>query len=63
VREGNQVRKLGSLTAALLGVAAVFSSLTLVAVSRPGLAGCFAIGGLVLVVVGLRCLSGDPTPG
>jgi len=59
MREGIEYRRLAGLTAALLGLEAVFASLTLTAVSRPGLAVSFAITGLVLVAVGLRCLPAD----
>ena len=54
-------RRLVGLTTVFLGLAAVFASLTLVAVWRPGLAAVFAVTGVVLSLVGLRWLpSGDP---
>jgi hypothetical protein len=48
------VRRLAGLTTFFLGLTAVFASLTLVAVSRPGLAGVFAVAGVGLSVFGLR---------
>lgn len=53
------VRRLVGLTTAMLGLAAVFASLTLVAVSKPGLAVVFVAIGVILTVFGLRLL---PTP-
>ena len=53
MREAMHVRRLAGLTTFFLGLAAVFASLTLVAVSRPGLAGVFAVAGVVLSVLGL----------
>jgi hypothetical protein len=50
------IRRLAGLTTMMLGLTAVFASLTLVAVSKPGLAGVFAVSGVVLVVFGLRLL-------
>jgi hypothetical protein len=43
----------------MLGLTAVFASLTLVAVSKPGLAAAFAVAGVILTVTGLRLLP-DP---
>jgi len=61
MRENLHVRRLVGLTTLFLGVAAVFASLTLVAVSKPGLAAVFAVSGVLLSVVGLRWLpSGAP---
>ena len=54
--ENLHARRLAGLTTLFLGLAAVFASLTLVAVSRPGLAAVFAVTGVVLSVVGLRWL-------
>lgn len=53
------VRRLVGLTTAMLGCTGVFASLTLVAVSKPGLAAVFAVIGVILVVFGLRLL---PSP-
>lgn len=52
------VRRLGGLTTMMLGLTAVFASLTLVAVSKPGLAAAFAVAGVILTVTGLRLLPG-----
>ena len=54
-----EIRRLAGLTAVMLGLAAIFASLTAVAVSRPGLASAFALGGVVLTVLGLRWLPRD----
>ncbi len=54
MREAMHVRRLAGLTTFFLGLTAVFASLTLVAVSRPGLAGVFAVAGVGLSVLGLR---------
>lgn len=54
--EKPDVRRIGGLTTLFLGLTAVFASLTLVAVSRPGLAGAFAIAGAGLAFAGLRWL-------
>jgi len=53
------VRRLVGLTTTMLGLTAVFASLTLVALSKPGMASLFAVAGVVLAVLGLRLL---PTP-
>jgi len=50
------VRRFGGLTTLMIGITAVFASLTLVAVDRPRLAALFALGGVVLAVIGLRWL-------
>lgn len=59
MREGLHVRRLGGLATVFLGLILVFASLTLVAVSRGGLAAVFAIGGVVLMLLGLRILPGS----
>jgi len=56
MRKAIHVRRLAGLTTLFLGLALVFASLTLVAVSRPGLAGVFAAAGVLLSVLGLRWL-------
>jgi len=56
MREAMHVRRLAGLTTFFLGLTAVFASLTLVAVSRPGLAGVFAVAGVGLSVLGLRAI-------
>ena len=56
MREKLHIRRLAGMTAFFLGLAAVFASLTLVAISKPGLAAVFAITGVVLSVRGLRWL-------
>lgn len=53
------LRRLVGLTTMMLGLTAVFASLTLVAVSKPGLAAAFAVAGVILTVTGLRLLP-DP---
>jgi hypothetical protein len=53
------IRRLVGLTTMMLGLTAVFASLTLVAVSTPGLAATFAVAGVILTVTGLRLL---PSP-
>ncbi len=53
------IRRLVGLTTMMLGLTAVFASLTLVAVSKPGLAAAFAVAGVILTVTGLRLLP-DP---
>jgi len=50
------VRRLVGLTTMMLGLTAVFASLTLVALSKPGLASLFAVTGVILAVLGLRLL-------
>ena len=57
--ERPNTRRLCGLTALMLGLIGVFASLTLVAVSKPGLAAAFAIAGVVLAVTGLRQLPSD----
>ena len=59
MRETMHVRRLAGLTIFFLGLTAVFASLTLVAVSRPGLAGVFAVAGVGLSVLGLRWLPAE----
>ncbi len=59
MREGLHARRLGGLTTVFLGLILVFASLTLVAVSRGGVAAAFAIGGVALVLLGLRILPGS----
>ena len=59
MRKAVHVRRLAGLTTFFLGLAAIFSSLTLVAVSRPGLAGAFAVAGVGLSVLGLRWLPAE----
>lgn len=56
MRDGTWGRKLVFLTAAMLGLTAVFASLTLVALGRPGTAAVLAVIGVVVAVVGLRGL-------
>lgn len=56
MRDRVDIRRLVGLTTFFLGLVAVFASLTLVAVTRPGLAATFAISGVVLSVAGLRWL-------
>ncbi len=56
MREVMHVRRLAGLTTFFMGLTAVFASLTLVAVSRPGLAGVFAVAGVGLSVVGIRAI-------
>lgn len=56
MRDRVDIRRLAGLTTFFLGLVAVFASLTLIAVSRPGLAAVSALSGLVLSVVGLRWL-------
>ncbi len=56
MREVMHLRRLAGLTTFFMGLTAVFASLTLVAVSRPGLAGVFAVAGVGLSVVGLRAI-------
>ncbi len=53
------VRRLVGLTTMMLGLTAVFASLTLVAMSKPAMASLFAVTGVILTVLGLRLL---PTP-
>lgn len=53
------LRRLVGLTTMMLGLTAAFASLTLVAVSKPGLAAAFAVAGVILTVTGLRLLP-DP---
>jgi hypothetical protein len=61
MREGWNGRRFAGLTTLLLGLTAIFASLTLVAIGRLSLAAGFSIGGLVLSVLGLRWLpSGAP---
>ncbi len=52
-------RRLVGLTTVFLGLLGVFSSLTLAALSRPGLSAAFAAGGVVLAILGLRLLPGS----
>lgn len=59
MRESLHARRLGGLTTVFLGLILVFASLTLVAVSRGGLAAAFAIGGVALMLLGLRVLPGS----
>lgn len=54
--ERTDIRRLCGLTALMLGLTGIFASLTLVAVSKPGLAAGFAIAGLILALTGLRVL-------
>jgi hypothetical protein len=54
--EKPHIRRLAGMTAFFLGLAAVFASLTLVAISKPALAAVFAISGVVLSLSGLRWL-------
>jgi hypothetical protein len=56
MREKLHIRRLAGMTAFFLGLAGVYASLTLVAISKPGLGGVFAITGVVLSVSGLRWL-------
>jgi hypothetical protein len=51
--------RLVGLTTLMIGLIGIFASLTLVAVSRPGLAALFAITGVIVAVVGLRALPND----
>ena len=53
------LRRFVGLTMTMLGLTSIFASLTAVAVSRPGLASAFALGGLVLAVAGLWWLPRD----
>ena len=57
--EKPHVRRLVGLTTMMLGLTAVFASLTLVAVSKPGLASVFAVSGVILAVIGLRLIPAD----
>jgi hypothetical protein len=59
VSDKPHIRRLVGLTTMMLGLTAVFASLTLVAVSKPGLAAAFAVAGVILTVTGLRLLP-DP---
>ncbi len=52
-------RRLVGLTTLMIGLIGIFTSLTLVAISRPGLAALFAITGVIVSVVGLRALPND----
>jgi hypothetical protein len=56
MREKLHIRRLVGMTTFFLGLAAVCASLTLVAVSRPGLAAVFAVSGVTVSVSGLRWL-------
>ncbi len=57
--EKPHLRRLVGLTTMMLGLTAVFASLTLVAVSKPGLASVFAVAGVILAVIGLRLIPAD----
>jgi hypothetical protein len=57
--EKPHIRRFIGLTLAMLGLTSIFASLTAVAVSRPGLAAAFALGGLALAVFGLWWLPRD----
>lgn len=61
--ESLHVRRLIGLTTVFLGLLGLFSSLTLAAVSRPGLSVAFALGGVALAILGLRLLPGSSRPG
>ena len=57
--EKPHLRRLVGLTTMMLGLTAVFASLTLVAVSKPGLAAVFAVTGVIVALIGLRLLPAD----
>ncbi len=57
--ESLHARRLVGLTTVFVGLLGVFSSLTLAALSRPGLSVAFAAGGVVLAILGLRMLPGS----
>ncbi len=57
--EKPHLRRLVGLTTMMLGLTAVFASLTLVAVSKPGLASVFAASGVILAAIGLRLIPAD----
>ncbi len=59
MRESLHARRLGGLTMVFIGLLGVFSSLTLAALSRPGLSVAFALGGVILAILGLRLLPGS----